>query len=243
MLDVHHSILKALVEHNTYAILGWCISCVPKFEAGIFYFICLLPLSFRVLNVNNIHTSPNHGIDYLSKLIRKRHYIPGTYTHPTRLASFLILRICRVKCEDPCLFTTPERRCSASLRMQQPDPCSLNTVSRSRYDVPPRRWRPVPYPFNTIPEFRYDVSLRGLCSNNFSCGFIFIEMTKIVVGSSNLTQPILLYPTLGPIMLHNICGCMHEKKNFIRSNGVLISQNQAAPHRTVTRFTCNKQFG
>jgi hypothetical protein len=64
-LDVHHSILKALVEHNAYVILGWRISCVPKFEADIFH-LCLLPLPFRLLNAKNIHTPPNHGIDYLS---------------------------------------------------------------------------------------------------------------------------------------------------------------------------------
>jgi hypothetical protein len=44
-----------------------------------------LPLSFRLLNVKNIHTPPNHGIDYLSKLTCKRPYIPSTYTHPSRL--------------------------------------------------------------------------------------------------------------------------------------------------------------
>jgi hypothetical protein len=33
------------------------------------------------------------------------------------------------------------------------------------------------------------------------CGFIFIKMTRIVVGSPNLTQPLLLYPGLGSGML------------------------------------------
>jgi hypothetical protein len=33
------------------------------------------------------------------------------------------------------------------------------------------------------------------------CGFISIKMAKIVVGSPNLTQPLLLYPGLGPAML------------------------------------------
>jgi hypothetical protein len=117
-----------------------------------------------------------------------------TFQVPTRillgLASFLTLRIRRVKCEDPCsFFTTPERRCSTSLRMRRPDPCSLHTISKSRYGAPPRGWRPGTYPFNTIPGFRYGTSLRGLRPNDFPCGFIFIEMAKIVVGSPSLTQP------------------------------------------------------
>jgi hypothetical protein len=88
-------------------------------------------------------------------------------------ATFLTLRIHRVKCEDHCLFfTTPRRRCRASLRMRRPDPCSLNTISRSRYGAPPRGWQRDPYLFNTIPEFQYGASLRGLCPNDFSCGFI-----------------------------------------------------------------------
>jgi hypothetical protein len=51
-------------------------------------------------------------------------------------------------------------------------------------------------PFNTISEFRYDASLRGLYPNDFSCGFIYIKMARIVVDSSSLTQPVLLYPGL-----------------------------------------------
>jgi hypothetical protein len=31
-------------------------------------------------------------------------------------------------------------------------------------------------------------------------------MAKIVVGSSSLTQPLILYPGLGPAMLDNIAG-------------------------------------
>jgi hypothetical protein len=116
-------------------------------------------------------------------------------------ASFLTLCICRVKCEDPCsFFTTPERQCSGSLRMRRPDPCLFNTVSRSRYGASPRGWRLGPCPFNTIPRFRYGASLRGLGPNDFSCGFISIKMARIVVGSPNLTQP-LLYLGLGPAML------------------------------------------
>src|SRR5664279_2160311 len=47
-------------------------------------------------------------------------------------ANFLTLHTRRVKCEDPCSFsTTPGRRCSAPLKMRRPDPCSLITVSRS----------------------------------------------------------------------------------------------------------------
>jgi hypothetical protein len=83
-------------------------------------------------------------------------------------ASFLTLRIRRVKCEDPySFFTTPGRRCSTSLRMRRPDPCSFNTVYR----------------------LRYGASLRGLRPNDFPYVFICIEMTKILVGSSSLTQP------------------------------------------------------
>jgi hypothetical protein len=145
-----------------------------------------------------------------------------TFQVPTRTllgsVSFLTLHICRVKCKDHCsFFTTPERRRSASLRMRRPDPYSLNTVSRSRYGVPPRGWRPGPCPFNTIPGFRYGASLRGLRPNDFPCDFISIEMAKIVVGSSSLTQPILLYPGLGPGMLDNIVGVwiqMNRIKNL-----------------------------
>jgi hypothetical protein len=59
-------------------------SCVTKFKAGIFHLLCLLPLPFYLLNVKNIHTPPNHGINYLSKLTHKRPHIPDNYTHPTR---------------------------------------------------------------------------------------------------------------------------------------------------------------
>jgi hypothetical protein len=112
--------------------------------------------------------------------------------HPTGSASFLTLRIRRVKCEGSCsFFTTPEQRCSASLWMRRPDPYSLNTVSRSRYDAPPRGRRPSPCSFNTIPGFRYGASLKGLRHNDFPCGFIFIEMAKIVIGSPSLTHPLL----------------------------------------------------
>jgi hypothetical protein len=121
--------------------------------------------------------------------------------------SFLTLHIRQVKCEDTySFFTTPGRWCSASLRMRWPDPCSLNTISRSRYGAPPRGWWPGPCPFNTIPRFWYDASLRGLRLNDFLCDFISIEMAKIVVDSSSLTQPLLLYPGLGPAMLDNIGG-------------------------------------
>jgi hypothetical protein len=50
------------------------------------------------------------------------------------------------------------------------------------------------------------MSLRWLCPNDFPCGFISIEMAKIVVGSPSLTQPLLLYPGLRPAMLDNIGG-------------------------------------
>jgi hypothetical protein len=33
-------------------------------------------------------------------------------------------------------------------------------------------------------------------------------MAKIVVGSPSLTQPLLIYPSLGPAMLDNIGGVM-----------------------------------
>jgi hypothetical protein len=148
-----------------------------------------------------------------------------TFQVPTRTLlgspSLLTLRICRVKCEDPCIFfTTPGRRCSTSLRMRRSNPYSLNTVSRSRYDAPPRGWRPDPCPFNIIPEFRYGTSLRGLHPNDFSCGFISTEMAKIVVGSPSLTQPLLLYPGLGSTMLDNIGGvkCHLIKQKNISSS-------------------------
>jgi hypothetical protein len=128
----------------------------------------------------------------------------STFQVPTRnllgSASFLTL-IRRVKCEDPCsFFTIPKRRCSVSLRMRRFDSCSFNTVYRSRYGTPLRWWRLSPCPFNTIPRFWYGASLRGLRPNDFSCGFIFIRMAKLVVGSPRRTQP-LLYPGLGPVML------------------------------------------
>jgi hypothetical protein len=66
-----------------------------------------------------------------------------TFQVPTRTllgsASFLTLRIRQVKCEDTCsFFITPVRWCSTSLRIRWPDPCSLNTVYRSRYGAPSR---------------------------------------------------------------------------------------------------------
>jgi hypothetical protein len=128
-------------------------------------------------------------------------------------ASLLIIHIRRVKCEDPySCFTTFRRRCSASLRMRRPNPCSFNTVSRSKYGAPPRGWRPGPYPFNTIPGFRYGALLRGLHPNDFPCGFISIEMTKIVVGSPSLTQPLLLYPGLGEGIVIQLYTKMHTRK-------------------------------
>jgi hypothetical protein len=142
-----------------------------------------------------------------------------TFQIPTRTllgsTSFLTLRFRRVQCEHPCsFFTTPGRRYSASLRMRRPDPCSLNTVSRSRYGAPPREWRPGLCLFNTIPRFRYGASLRGLRPNDFPCGFISIEMAKIVVGLSSLTQPLLLYPGLGPAMLDNLGGVVCNRYFF-----------------------------
>jgi hypothetical protein len=56
------------------------------------------------------------------------------------------------------------------------------------------------------------MSLRGLRPNDFSCGFIFIEMAKIVVGSPRITQP-LLYPGLRPAMLDNIGGVFNVTEN------------------------------
>jgi hypothetical protein len=110
----------------------------------------------------------------------------STFQVPTHTllssVSFFILRIHRVKCEDPCsFFTTPERRCSVSVRMRWPNSCSFNIVSRSRYGVPPRRWQPDPCPFNTIPGFRYDALLKELCPIDFSCAFIYIEMAKLLL--------------------------------------------------------------
>jgi hypothetical protein len=102
--------------------------------------------------------------------------------------------------------------------MRRPDPCSFNTVSRSRYSAPPRGWRPGPYPFNTILRFRYSVSVRGLRFNDFSCGFIFIDMAKIVVGSPSLTQSLLLYPGFGTgyVRQHRrICSYYHSTAIFV----------------------------
>ncbi|PVH36607.1 hypothetical protein PAHAL_6G120700 [Panicum hallii] len=66
-----------------------------------------------------------------------------TFQLPRRIlvgsASFLTLRTCREKCEDPCsFFTTPGHRCSAPQRLRRPDPCSLIIVSGSRYNAPLR---------------------------------------------------------------------------------------------------------
>jgi hypothetical protein len=36
-------------------------------------------------------------------------------------------------------------------------------------------------------------------------------MAKIVVGSPRLTQPLLLYPGLGPAMLENIGGVIYHR--------------------------------
>jgi hypothetical protein len=82
-----------LVEHNAYFILVCRSAYVPKFEVGIFHLLRLLPLPFRLLNAKNIHTPPNHSTDYLSKLTRKRPYIPGTYTQPTRLGFYQVSTI------------------------------------------------------------------------------------------------------------------------------------------------------
>jgi hypothetical protein len=41
-------------------------------------------------------------------------------------------------------------------------------------------------------------------------------MAKIVVGSSSLIQPLLLYPDLGPAMLDNIGGVGMFKPYFIQ---------------------------
>jgi hypothetical protein len=66
--------------------------------------------------------------------------------------------------------------------------------------------RPDPYSFNTVSRFRYGASLRGLHPNDFACDFISIDIAKIVVGSPSLTQPLLLYMGLGPVILDNIGG-------------------------------------
>jgi hypothetical protein len=144
-----------------------------------------------------------------------------TFQVPTHtllgLASFFTIHIRRVKCEYLCsFFTTPGQWCSASLRMWRSDPCSGNTISRSRYDTPLRGWRPGPCSFNTIPRFRYGASLRGLHPNDFSCGFISMEMAKIVVASPSLTQPLLLYSGLRPAMLDNIGGVLFWIRRVVK---------------------------
>jgi hypothetical protein len=56
-------------------------------------------------------------------------------------------------------------------------------------------------------SFRYGVSLRGLRPNDFSCGFISIEMAKIIVGLPSLTQPLLLYP--------GMTDCLYMQKDMV----------------------------
>jgi hypothetical protein len=42
---------------------------------------------------------------------------------------------------------------------------------------------------------------KGRSIKNQTCGFISIKMAKMVVGLPCLTQPLLLYSGLGPVML------------------------------------------
>jgi hypothetical protein len=79
LLDVHHSILKILVNHNAYSILGRYNAMYHNFHLHH-----LLPLLFRLLNTKNVYTQHNHNINYPLKLIRKRPYITAIYTQPTR---------------------------------------------------------------------------------------------------------------------------------------------------------------
>jgi hypothetical protein len=48
-----------------------------------------------------------------------------------------------------------------------------------------------------------------------SIGFISIEMAKIVVGSPSLTQPLLLYPGLGPAIVDNIGGVVRQHRQYL----------------------------
>jgi hypothetical protein len=51
-------------------------------------------------------------------------------------------------------------------------------------------------------------------------------MARIVVGSPNLTQPLLLYPGLGPAMLeqHRRSLASHLKMNWINSKLMMLSE-------------------
>ena len=110
------------------------------------------------------------------------------------LTSFLTLRIRRGRCEDPCSFyTTPGCRCGAPLRMRWPDPCSLDTISRSWHGAS-REWRPGPCSFNTLPRFRHGSSLRGLRPNGILLGFISIKVAKFLHWLAVPNTTLLLYP-------------------------------------------------
>jgi hypothetical protein len=57
-----------------------------------------------------------------------------------------------------------------------------------------------------------------------SLGFISIsiEMAKIVVGSPSLTQPLLLYPGLGPTMLDNIDATKVQSLGLTKKKGTCL---------------------
>jgi hypothetical protein len=48
----------------------------------------------------------------------------------------------------------------------------------------------------------------------YPCGFTYIKMSKIVVGSPSLTEPLIFYPGLGPAMLeqHRQSCLLHIQK-------------------------------
>jgi hypothetical protein len=56
-------------------------------------------------------------------------------------------------------------------------------------------------------------------------------MAKIVVGSPSLTQPLLLYPGLGPAMLDNIGGVSHHL--FLLKNNS--EKLRSIPHHLMPR--------
>jgi len=84
--------------------------------------------------------------------------------------------------------------------MRWPDPCSLDTMSRSRHDAS-RGWRPSPCSFNTIPRFWHGASLRGLRLNGILLGFISIKVAKFLHWLDVPNTTLLLYQGLGPAML------------------------------------------
>jgi hypothetical protein len=76
--DLNSNLAKSMTYHNqTKKLTAWFLRPAMLDNIG--------GVPFHLLNAKNIHMPPNHGIDYLLKLTRKRPYISGTYMHSTRL--------------------------------------------------------------------------------------------------------------------------------------------------------------